>query len=251
MLRNSLQPELCFIYTTNYQIRAWTWPQSSLSAILFAHNFPLMSLKEKKKSCVTTCKREEKKKKDIAVKRWTSLDERVVGRSIRVRVRQTERREEKKKSQQGQTELWEKRWFRSFSAHPAERRCDSMPLPPNRPVCSFRRGDLCAPNRERRLYHLFTMCIYTCRLIFIFFTVHVRLIYTFAGLCQVVNNGNGQARPVPDTPTPPPPRPDPFFYIYLFIYFIPYESLWPGELHRFTVVSACVCVCACPSTETH
>lgn len=84
--------------------------------------------------------------------------------SIRVRER------ERKKSQQGQRELWEKRWFRSFSAHPAERRCDSMPLPPNRPVGSSASGrlqfqarwPLCA-EPARRLHHLFTMCIYIRR----------------------------------------------------------------------------------------
>lgn len=143
--------------------------------------------------------------------------------------------------------MWEKRWFRSFSAHPASAvvtRCPCHPIAPSAAapadLYSLRRGDLCAPNRhDDSITYLRCVFIYVGLFIFFFFTAHVRLMHTSGVLCLVVNNGNGPARPVPDTPLAVP------ILSFLFIYFIPYESLWPGELRRSTVVFMCVCACIC------
>lgn len=173
----------------------------------------------------------------------------------------------RKKSQQGQRELWEKWWFRSFSAHPAERRCDPMSLPPNRPVCSSAAGrlqfqarwPLCAELAKTTPSLIYDVYLYMSVYFFSFLPLTSDWYIHSAFFARLWIMEMDKC----DLFLTPPPSPSRFF-LYLFIYFILYESLWPGELRRFTAVFMCVfhvCVFlwsrtlwwneACPSIETH
>lgn len=220
-----------------------------------------------KKSRVATCKGELKKKKSQK-KWWNSGCEQQ--HPCQSEANREERERGKKKNQQGQRELWEKWRFGSFSAHPAERRCDSVPLPPNRPRLEQRRrtftvsGAVTFVRRTGKTTPslIYDVCLYICRFIYFFFTAHVRLIHTFAVLCQDVNNGNGQVRPVPDPLHTLAVPILSFLFTYLFILY-GMKASGQEKRRRFTVVFMCVCVCffcdpetlrwneACPSIETH